>query len=274
MDPIAFKIGSLPIHWYGIFLASGFLLGMWTATLRGQRDGLDPEALSNLMVWVLLGALVGAKLLYVIDEWGGGQPLSSLLFQRAGLVFQGALIGGVGAIYLYQRKHQLPLWCTLDAVAPSIALGYCLGRLGCFMTGCCHGKACAADHVHSLSGKFFSSGQIVWADSAPWLALMYEAKGKLSNLPLYPTQLYESLSGLVLYLGLSWLHRRKQFDGQVFALYLMAYSLFRFLIEFFRGDRLVRVFNDQITQGQIISVVMIIGGVWLWRRLARTATAS
>ena len=85
---------------------------------------------------------------------------------------------------------------------------------------------------------------------------MYEAKGKLSNLPLYPTQLYESLSGLVLYLGLAWLHRRKHFDGQVFALYLMAYSLFRFLIEFFRGDRLVRVFNDQSTQGQIISVMM------------------
>lgn len=274
MDPIAFKIGSLPIHWYGIFLASGFLMGMWTATLRGQRDGLDPEALSNLMVWVLLGALVGAKLLYVIDEWDGKQSFSALLFQRAGLVFQGALIGGVGAIYLYQRKHKLPLWRTLDAVAPSIALGYCLGRLGCFMTGCCHGRICGDDHVHSLTGKFFSSGQVVWTDSTPWLAMIYEGKGKLSGLPLYPTQLYESLSGLALYLGLAWLHKRKMFDGQIFVLYLVAYSGLRFIIEFFRGDRLVRVFDNQITQGQIISAVMVGGGVWLWRRLARTAKAS
>ena len=273
MDPIAFEIGRLPIHWYGIFLASGFLLGMWTATLRGQRDGLDPESLSNLMVWILLGAMIGAKLLYVIDEWDGKQSLSNLLLQRAGLVFQGALIGGVGAIYLYQRKHKLPLWRTLDAVAPSIALGYCLGRLGCFMTGCCHGKTCGVDYAHSITGKIFHSGQVVWVDSSPWLALVYEAKGKLSGLPLYPTQLYESLSGLLLYLSLAWLHKRKHFDGQVFALYLIVYSLFRFLIEFCRGDRLVRVFNEQITQGQIISFVMVAGGAWLWWHLARTAKA-
>ncbi len=272
MDPVAFEIGSLTIHWYGIFMATGLGLGMWTATLRGKRDELKADDISNLFFWIIISGIIGAKLLYVIDSWDPKtQSLGSVLFQRAGLVFQGALIGSAIAVILYVRKHQLPMRQTLDALAPSIALGYFLGRLGCFMSGCCHGSECGFDHYHSLSAGFFPNGEVVSGHGFPWIALVFK-QGGLGSLPdkaLYPTQLMEASGGLLMYLGLAWLHKHRRFPGQVFVTYVIAYSTLRFGIEFLRGDNIPRLFNERVTQGQIISVVLIVGGIYFWWRLAR-----
>ena len=272
MDPVAFKIGSLAIHWYGVFMALGMGLGMWTASLRGRRDGLTVDRVSDLFFWIIVCGLVGAKLLYVIDEWNPKtQSLGSVLFSRSGLVFQGALIGSAVAVLFYTRRHGMPLWSTLDALAPSIALGYFFGRLGCFSSGCCHGSECGFDHWHSVSGGLFPGGEVVSGHGFPWIALVFKegGLGSLHGVPLYPTQLMEALGGLVMYLGLAWLHKNRRFPGQVFVAYVIVYSVLRFGIEFLRGDDIPRFLNDRVTQGQVISMVLVAGGIWFWRRLAR-----
>lgn len=274
VDPVAFKIGSLTIHWYGIFMAAGMGLAMWTASLRGARDHLKADDISNLFFWIIIGGLAGAKLLYVVDTWDPqAQSLGSVLFSRSGLVFQGALIGAVTAVVVFVRKYKMPMWKTLDALGPSIALGYFLGRLGCFMSGCCHGSACGFEHFHSVSGGVFSHGEVVTGHGFPWIALVFKegGLGSLPNQPLYPTQLMEATGGLLMYLGLAWLHKHRRFPGQVFVTYAIAYSTLRFAIEFLRGDDLPRFLNDRVTQGQIISVLLVGGGIWCWIWLARQA---
>ena len=258
-------------------MATGLGLGMWTATLRGKRDGLTSDDISNIFFWIIISGIVGAKLLYVVDYYfhhpgPNALPLSKLLFQRAGLVFQGALVASAIAVVFYVRRKKLPLWKTLDVLAPSIALGYFFGRLGCFMSGCCHGSECGfGDHYHSISGGLFPGGEMVSGHSFPWIALVFKkgGLGSIHDVPLYPTQLMEALSGLTIYLSLAWLHKNRRFPGQVFVAYAIAYSALRFAIEFMRGDKIPRFLGEAVTQGQIISVLLVGGGIYFWWRLSQ-----
>ena len=202
MHKVAFHIGPLTIHWYGILVALGFLFGLWTASRRGMRDKLSPDTVYDAGVWLLIGAIVGARALYVISYWRedfAGKPFTEIFkVQQGGLVFYGGLIGASLALIVFVRLRKLPLWSFADALAPSIALGNVLGRLGCLMTGCCYGRAC----------------------DLPW-AIRFPADHATRGAPVHPTQLYDSLLNLVLYLSLASIYRRKEFDGQVFATYLM-----------------------------------------------------
>ena len=262
MDPVAFKIGSLTIHWYGILMATGFVAGMWTAGLRGKKEDLDPEKISSLFFWILLAGIVGAKLLHVIGYWKPSeQSLAAALFSRSGLVFQGALVASTITAGVFMWKNRMPAWKTLDVLAPSISLGYAFGRMGCFFSGCCHGKVCDVASYESLSGGLFSTGEIVSTSGAPFVALkFYEGGlGSIHNLPIYPTQLYEAVCAFALYGALAWWFKNKRFDGQVFLAYLFFASVIRFVIENFRGDRITRFMDDAVTQGQVISLVIIAG---------------
>src|SRR5262249_44116645 len=143
----------------------------------------------------------------------------SILFQRAGLVFYGGLIGGVLTTLIYLRAKKLAVWKIADALAPSIALGYVFGRMGCLMTGCCYGRP-----THVPWAIHFPKGHDTNPMDAP------------APVGVHPTQIYDALLSLALYSALAWLHRRKRFDGQVFATYLICYSVSRSFVELFRGD--------------------------------------
>ncbi len=254
MHPIAFKLGSLEVHWYGVLIAAGFLAGVWTANRRARNVGLDPEQITNLLFWVLLAGVIGARGLYVVTYWSeefAGRPFSKIFTERAGLVFHGGLIGATIVGIWYMRVKKLPFWKTADVLAPSIALGHAFGRVGCFMTGCCYGAPC----------------------DLPWAVRFSEGHARAGVL-LHPVQLYESVGNLLVAVALMRLHPRKKFDGQVFAVYLMCYGILRGVIEVFRADNQIRFLGGKISTAQIISVALVVTGIVLWRRLKNHGVKS
>jgi phosphatidylglycerol:prolipoprotein diacylglycerol transferase len=222
MYPELFKIGDFPVTTYGIFLAVGMLLALFVASRLAARDGLPKERIYDLGLWVLVGGLVGSKLLMVMVE--DNVNIFSLDFLRSGGVFYGSLIGGFLATAILVPLYKLPFWKITDAFAPGVALGQALGRQGCFAAGCCWGDVChnpLGVHFTDL-GHQYTGVPIVGPDGA--------------DLYLWPTQLIESFLMLAVFGFLFWLHRRKKFDGQILITYGIIYSIIRFSIEFIRDD--------------------------------------
>lgn len=165
---------------------------------------------------------------------------------HGGLVFYGGLIGASLTFIVYVRLKQLPLWKVADVFAPSIALGYVFGRIGCLLNGCCYGRAC----------------------DLPW-AIQFPPNNPLHppTYPVHPTEVYDSLLNLGLYGALAWLYRRKKFDGQVFAVYLVSYAVLRSLVEVFRGDypQYQHFLGGWATPAHLVSFgILAAGVVLLW----------
>ncbi len=253
MHSIAFKLGGFGVHWYGILMAAGFMAGLWTASRRAARYGVSGERIADLVPWLIVGGILGARTLYVISYWReqfAVDPFPEIfMVQHGGLVFYGGLIGAALAGGIYVRFKQLPLWKVADILAPSIALGYVFGRVGCLMNGCCYGRAC----------------DLPWAIHFPPAP---DSHGVLVPHPtngagVHPTQIYDSLLNLGFYVFLAWLYRRKKFDGQVFAVYLICYALLRSFVEYFRGDYPVHYLGGVATPAQVLSIGIIAGGLLL-----------
>lgn len=247
MHPVAFHIGNFTIYWYGIFAAVGFLLAFWTASRRAPREGIPGERIADLAPWLIGGAIVGARALFVISYWKeefAGKPIWEIfMLRRSGLVYYGGLIGACLATIFYARIKNLRLWKVADIIAPSIALGHGIGRIGCLMTGCCYGRTTAM----------------------PW-GIRFPSEHATHGLTVHPTQVYESLLNLLLYLGLLWVYRRKKFDGQIFGLYLVGYALLRSFVELFRGDYPVYYLGGLVTPAQLVSIaILATGAILLWR---------
>ncbi len=268
MDPIAFKIGGFAIYWYGILVAGGFLVGLWTASRRCVLDKLVGKVISDLGVWIILAGMIGARAMHVVTYWEEqyvDQPLSHLLdFRGGGLVFHGGFIGAALAVILYTRLHgKQPLWKIADAFAPSIPLGHALGRLGCLMYGCCFGTACDLPWA------------IQFPEHSPAFNLLGQAPTDAAHsLYVHPTQIYSALLNVALYGGLAWLYRHKRFDGQVFGLYLAGYSINRFVVEFFRGDyQAEQLWFGWVKPGQQLSLFLLPIGITLIILLRRRPLA-
>lgn len=248
MHPIAFNLGPVTVHWYGVLVALAFLAGLWTAARRAPRNGISGEQVADLVVpWLLVGGIVGARVLYVVTYWResfADQPWWEVfMIQRGGLVYYGGLIGASLACIAFAAFKKLPLWKLADLLAPSIPLGYVFGRVGCLMNGCCYGREC----------------DLPWAIRFP--------EGNPSQPPTYlvhPTQLYDALLSLGLYLGLAWLYRRKHFDGQVFAFYLLCYAVTRSIVEAFRGDYNEAHRHGGLTPAHLVSIGIFVAGVVLF----------
>ncbi|MGE0862428.1 MAG: prolipoprotein diacylglyceryl transferase [Vicinamibacterales bacterium] len=241
MHPILFSAGPITIYSYGVLLAGAYLAGLWLAVRRARAAGIDGNRIMDLLIWVIISALVGAKaLLFVVDfehftsSW---EEFTTLL--RSGGVFYGGLIAAI-LVTIYQlRKHRLALWPSADLFAPGIALGYMVGRLGCLMAGCCYGKPT----------------DVAWAITFTDPAASFNV-GTPLNVALHPTQLYESAAGLVLLVAMLLIEKRPgSFPGRTFWSFAFMYSVLRFIIEFFRGDDRGLVF-DMLSTSQFISVVL------------------
>jgi phosphatidylglycerol:prolipoprotein diacylglycerol transferase len=262
VHPIALQLSEkFSVHWYGVMVALGFLAGLWTASRRAPRVGVSPEKIFDLGPWLILGAIVGARFLYVVTFWKeqfAGEPFYEVfMIQRGGLVYYGGLIGAILAGIWYCQLKRLPVWKAADILAPSIALGHVFGRIGCLLNGCCYGRLC----------------QLHWAIRFPRGSAPFEdqiARGQLdtganSSLPVHPTQIYESLLNLGLYLGLAWMYRRKKFEGQVFAAYLMCYAAVRSFVEVFRGDYPQNQYvGGLLTPAQTVSIFIFVAGLVLF----------
>jgi phosphatidylglycerol:prolipoprotein diacylglycerol transferase len=242
MHPILFEFGGLTIYSYGVLLAGAYLLGLQFALRRARSRGLPPQRVMDLGIWIIVSALIGAKLLLLVVDFRGftADPRQIFSLARSGGVFYGGLIGGVGTALWYVHRHRMPLWTTTDVFAPGIALGHAVGRLGCLMAGCCFGRPTA----------------VAWAITFHDPAAATNV-GTPLGVPLHPTQLYEAGSEALILLALLVSERRGQgFPGRTFWTYLLLYGLSRFVIEFYRGDSRGMVF-DTLSTSQFISIVLV-----------------
>lgn len=267
MYPVLFRIGNFPINTYGVFLALAFLCAILITVKLAERDGLPRQKIYDLSLWMLLASLIGSKILMFFTEPEyRDHPLQllSLDFLRSGGVFYGGLLGAVLTGYLLMRRYKLPWWKTADACAPGIAIGNFFGRQGCFAAGCCWGKP----------------------TNLPWgvkfTELGHEITGVPIDVPLHPTQLYESFSMLIVFFFLLWLHKHRRFSGQVILFYALLYSIIRFAIEFVRddprGDILGLTTATGLSTSQIISLIVGAAALILliirWRKSGVVAKAD
>jgi phosphatidylglycerol:prolipoprotein diacylglycerol transferase len=239
-------------------IALAFLAGLWTATRRARRENISAERIADVTLWLMVGTIIGARFVYVTTYWKeefANQPLSEIfMIQHGGLVYYGGFIGATLAGAIYLRWKQMPFWKTADVLAPSIALGSVFGRVGCLLNGCCYGRP--TDVPWAIT---FTNPQA------------HELSGTPLNVPLQPTEIYSALFNLALYLFLAWRFRRKKFDGQVFATYLMVYAIFRGIVECYRGDYSNLHYHLGLTPAQWIGVPMLLAGLALALFLSRRA---
>jgi len=258
VHPIAFYFGSYPVRWYGVMIALAFVAGLWTATLRAKREKISADKIADIILWLMIGGIIGARIVYVATYWReefASQPLTEIfMIQHGGLVYYGGLIGGIlaGLIFIFWKK--MPLWKTADVLSPSIALGSVFGRAGCLLNGCCYGRP-----TNLPWGIRFPNGSSPWEQQ--FSAGLVDANSP--SLPVHPTEIYDGLLNLVLFIFLAWLFRHKKFNGQVFATYLICYAVFRSVVEYFRGDYSSLHYHFGLTPAQWIGVPIFAAGLIL-----------
>jgi phosphatidylglycerol:prolipoprotein diacylglycerol transferase len=240
----------MPVRWYGVMMALAFLAGLWTATRRARLANVHGDVIADVTMWLMAGSIVGARFAYVTTYWKqefAGQPFSEVfMIQHGGLVYYGGLIGAMISGLGYLTWKKLPVWKIADILAPSVALGSVFGRIGCLLNGCCFGRRC----------------------DLPW-AIHFPADHETHGIGVHPTQIYDALLNLALYVFLAWLFRRKKFDGQIFSTYLIVYAVFRSLAESFRGDYPADHVHAGLTSAQLVSVPIFVAGIILALFLSR-----
>src|SRR5258707_23984 len=243
-DLLGRSIGHLSLHTYAVLLAIAFTTGLWVAGRQPKAAGLEPARVTDMAVYVLIAGLVGAKVLLVVVEWGyyAHNPRELLSILQSGGVFYGGLIGAFPVGWWYGGKHALPPWRTADVLAPAVAIGQAIGRLGCFAAGCCYGRPAEVPWAVTFRDSYAS-----------------RTVGTPLDTPLHPTEIYEAIACLAIFFLLARIARRKRFDGQVTLAYVLLYAIARFVIEIYRGDA-VRgsVLGGWLSTSQFIAILMVI----------------
>jgi phosphatidylglycerol:prolipoprotein diacylglycerol transferase len=218
MYPVLLETRYFVIHTYGFFIALGFLSAIFISKREARIAGEDPEKIADLIFWILVAAIIGSRIFYVIVYWNDFYPnklVDVFKLWEGGLVFYGGFIGAVLVALGYSYKLKLNFLKMADVLSPAIPFGHFLGRLGCFSAGCCHGKAC----------------------SLPWSVTFTNPESLAPlNITLHPSQLYESFANFLIFLFIINYKRFKKFDGQVFLSYIIIYAVTRSYLETLRGD--------------------------------------
>ena len=260
MHPQLVHFGRFFLPTYGFLVALGVLVGMWVSVRNSERLEIDGEKAWNLGILVVLCGIIGAKVLYVINEGMSAREIFSIETLQAGGVFSGGLIAALLAAAWYVRRHHMPALGTCDAFAPGLALGHAIGRIGCFAAGCCYGKP-----THHFWGVVFTN------------PLARQITGTPLGVPLEPTQLFESAVELANFFFLMWLLKRRKFDGQVFGAFMFIYGVARFFLEFLRDDTgRGSVFGGAMSGTQLIAIGLVVAGglIWWLRPGAKRVTAQ
>jgi len=252
MHPILFRVGGISLYSFGLMVALAYLFIIWISLIFAKREGIKAETILDLSVYVLFASFLGARLFYVFGQWDiyKDNLLEIIMIQRGGLVFLGGLISGLAAFFIYARIKHLSLLKLLDIASPGVVLGYAIGRIGCFLNGCCFGLP-----THLPWGVTFPPGSL--------------ARYFLPDEPLHPTQLYSSFSMLLAFILLLLIYRNKKFEGQIFFWALVFYSVYRFTVEFFRFSP-IHIWG--LTPSQPVVVVLFFIGLsgliynWRFRR--------
>lgn len=238
MKYILFEIGDFAIHSYGLMIAIGFISCLYLAEKRCPKYGLDPDKIYSLGIWAIVGGMLGAKILYYIVELPAIIADPSLLLDVTnGFVVYGGILGGILAGFLFAKVKKVSFLKYFDITMPSVALAQGFGRIGCFLAGCCYGR-----ETDSVFGVVFHDTPM-----AP------------TGVKLIPTQLISSAGDFLMCFLLCMAGRKTKKDGQVAGLYLLIYSVGRFLIEFLRNDPRGEV--GVLSTSQFISLFIFLAGV-------------
>lgn len=228
------------MHSYGLMLALAFLAAILLLEARAKGLGIAKDTVMDFGLVIMIASIVGSRAFYVGSHWNeyAGNPLTALAVWEGGLTFYGGVLLSVpaGVFFLYRKK--IPFWPLADMAAPAFALGLGIGRLGCFLNGCCFG------HPSSLP----------WAVRFP----ADTAAGAAFSCALHPTQLYESLFGFSAMILLLWLGRKRLFQGALFCLFLGMYGIWRFILDYFRYYEHSQVWLWNLTNNQWISLGIVL----------------
>jgi phosphatidylglycerol---prolipoprotein diacylglyceryl transferase len=246
LDPIAFSLGPIQVHWYGLIIGTGIALALWLAMREGEKRGLQKELFADLMLWAIPIAILSARLYYVIFEWDyyAQNPAEIIKIWHGGIAIHGALIGSVITAYVFAKKRGISFWQLADITAPSIILGQAIGRWGNFMNQEAHGREVTRAFLENLHLPQFIIDQ------------MY-----INGTYYHPTFLYESLwniAGFIILLSLRRVNLRR---GELFLTYVIWYSIGRYFVEGMRTDSLM--LTESLRMAQMISIVLVIGAIVL-----------
>lgn len=267
MHPILFKIpipsflqGFLPeeliIYSYGAMIFLGAILASYYLVRNMKKQfNVNTDDSLNLVIGIILSAIIGGKAFLYFEDPSFYNQNPKALLNNSGFVFYGSLIFALTVVYFYIRKHKLSVWPFLDVIAVTTLIVHFFGRIGCFLAGCCHGLP-----HDGLFSVVFTDAQCV-ADPL--------------NTPLYPTQLFSAFMLLSILLLLLLIRKKQQFEGQLFLIYLMLYSIGRSIIEEFRGDEERGfVFDDFFSHSQLIALILFIIALYFYLSKLKTTKPS
>jgi len=241
IDPILLHLGHFALRWYGLIVVTAASVGIWVALREAKRKGLSEYQFADAIPWVIVGGLIGARLFHVIDHWPdeyAANPLRALYVWEGGLAIWGGVIGGLAALALFAWRRALPLAVLLDTAVPGLVLGQAIGRIACVITGDAVGKPTTGPFGLAYSNP----GALV-----PQLGVYYS-----------PTPIYEILMNLTIFAVVWRLRKRPLPDGALFLVYLVLYSIGRFVTTFWSAYKIVALgFN----QAQWISLVGLAVGI-------------
>lgn len=246
MYPVLFKLGSLEIKSYGVMLAVSFLIGYLLAQRKAQRNGIGQPILLDLCFYILLSAIIGSRAFYVVTHWEqyGANPLAVFSIWEGGLSMMGGVLLSLVVSYLYLKKKEIPFTLMADILAPSIALGVAVTRLGCFLYGCCYGLPT----------------DLPWGLQFPG----YSAAGSHFHEHIHPVQLYASAYGFLIFLALLLIERKNPPTGVLFGMLMVLYATARFIVDFIRyyePEQYLLRNPIALTNNQIICIFLFIFGV-------------
>lgn len=252
MYPVLLSLGPFTIYTYGLMVAIGCLVGFLYIRREARREAFDTDKITSLFLWVLISGFVGGRILYILVEWERflDEPLRTI-FGRGGFVFYGGFILAFGVGIWQIRRKGLNIWKTADIFAPAVAVAYAIGRIGCFLNGCCYGRP---------------------TDS--WIGISFPPESLAGSLgePLIPIQLFASLNLFIIFAILIKVKHYKKFNGELFWLYVLLYGVTRSIIEIFRGDPRghIWIFSTSQFTGIIFAILSLI----MLRRLGRERKQS
>lgn len=245
MLPTLFHIGPFPVHSFGVMVLLGFLLGLAYAVsqVRKKSEGAAPgeitaEHVFDLSVTALFVSIVGARILYVLLDLQEfrSNPLDVFKVWTGGISIHGAIVAGSLYLWWYCRRHKLPFLKFADVIAPSFAIGYAVGRIGCFLNGCCYGHAC----------------DLPWA-----VRFLKDGREGVWTPPSHPTQLYATVMGLIIFAMLHFWRKRPHRDGEIMLGFFALYCVYRFIDEQFRKGATADIFIAGLTHAQVFSLVAL-----------------
>ena len=253
MYPVLFHIGNWPVYSYGVLLALAYLVALQLAVVRARRRGIDGTKVMDLGIYLIIAALVGAKLMLIaVDfDYFRHQPRELLSLVRAGGVFYGGLLAALAVGLWLVGRYKLHPWTVADLIAPGIALGHVVGRFGCLLAGCCYGRPTSVPWAITFTNPAAATNV-----------------GTPLNTPLHPTQLYDAGAELLI-MGVLLLteKRGRPFPGRTFWLYMLLYAISRYIVEIYRGDERGMILG--VSTSQFVSILIVPLSIIMLLRLRR-----